>query len=398
MRFLHSQPYCNQITPRLDAHGKRNFTSKMCLEYYPFGFATANSWTRDNAVSNNFLANGGTELNTTSQLYDLDYRNYDPILGRMNQVDPLASKYASHSPYNYSFNSPVVFNDPNGADPDQVHNQLFRPVIGDNGTAGGPSIANDFSTLFDQTWGSGGYDNVGGIANGNMVQTQMQQDAQNMTPQEYGFKYGDKNSWVVYNENENSDGSISKGFYLYNDRSYWNDAGSDFSSKGEALGFGVYKNGVGVGYWLHNAEESSIDWGDIFKDAKTGATVVRGLASGRRFLENVYIEQATINNAIRGVTAEIPNSLRTISAVSKIAGGAGVLASWGIALNELANGRDNTSTWVNATTNTVIIGAAILGGPITIGVAAGAGIVYGVSYLIYGKEMDAFVDNNFGYR
>jgi hypothetical protein len=59
-----------------------------------------------------------------------------------------------------------VFNDPNGADPDQVHNQLFRPVIGDNGTAGGPSMANDFSTLFDMTWGTGGYDNVGGIANG----------------------------------------------------------------------------------------------------------------------------------------------------------------------------------------------------------------------------------------
>jgi hypothetical protein len=29
----------------------------------------------------------------TSQLYDLDYRNYDQVLGRMNQVDPMASKY-----------------------------------------------------------------------------------------------------------------------------------------------------------------------------------------------------------------------------------------------------------------------------------------------------------------
>lgn len=86
-------------------------------EYYPFGLQTASSWTRENTTGNNFLANGATELNTTSQLYDLEYRNYDPILGRMNGVDPMASKYASLTPYNYSFNDPVTFNDPNGADP-----------------------------------------------------------------------------------------------------------------------------------------------------------------------------------------------------------------------------------------------------------------------------------------
>ncbi len=47
----------------------------------------------------------------------LAYRNYDPILGRMNGVDPMASKYSSLTPYNYSFNNPVTFTDPNGADP-----------------------------------------------------------------------------------------------------------------------------------------------------------------------------------------------------------------------------------------------------------------------------------------
>jgi RHS repeat-associated protein len=96
-------------------------------EYYPFacpperkrrrGLQTANSWTRENVTGNNFLANGGTELNPTTSLYDLDYRHYDPILGRMNGVDPMATKYASLSPYNYSFNDPVTFNDPTGADP-----------------------------------------------------------------------------------------------------------------------------------------------------------------------------------------------------------------------------------------------------------------------------------------
>jgi RHS repeat-associated protein len=86
-------------------------------EYYAYGLQTANSWTRENTTGNNFLGNGGTELNTITGVYDLEYRNYDPILGRMNQVDPMASQYSSLTPYNYSFNDPVTFNDPDGADP-----------------------------------------------------------------------------------------------------------------------------------------------------------------------------------------------------------------------------------------------------------------------------------------
>ena len=55
-------------------------------------------------------------MNTTSNLYDLEYRNFDPVLGRMHQVDPMADKYSGMTPYNFAFNSPTRFNDPNGAD------------------------------------------------------------------------------------------------------------------------------------------------------------------------------------------------------------------------------------------------------------------------------------------
>ena len=54
-------------------------------EYYPYGLQTANSWTREYTLDNNFLYNGGTELNKTSGVYDLYYRNYDPALGRFGQ-------------------------------------------------------------------------------------------------------------------------------------------------------------------------------------------------------------------------------------------------------------------------------------------------------------------------
>jgi RHS repeat-associated protein len=58
--------------------------------------------------------NGGTELNTTSNVYDLDFRNYDPALARLNQVDELADKYSSATPYNFALNNPASQNDPTG--------------------------------------------------------------------------------------------------------------------------------------------------------------------------------------------------------------------------------------------------------------------------------------------
>ncbi len=83
-------------------------------EYYPYGLQTASSWTRESNTGNNFLYNGGTELNQTTQVYDLYYRNYDPALGRFGQVDPMAGQFASLTPYNYGNNDPVFFNDPLG--------------------------------------------------------------------------------------------------------------------------------------------------------------------------------------------------------------------------------------------------------------------------------------------
>lgn len=95
--------------------------------YYPFGAPYADASATLNPSLQAYKYNG-KELDHMHGLNTYDYgaRQYNPVTGRWDRMDPLSEKYYSTSPYAYCANNPVNANDPDG----RAINWLLGGAIG----------------------------------------------------------------------------------------------------------------------------------------------------------------------------------------------------------------------------------------------------------------------------
>jgi len=87
--------------------------------YYPFGMKHEGYNGSAGNSSYQYKYNG-KELQTESGMYDYGARFYMPDIGRWGVVDSKGAEFPGWSPYNYSFNNPIRFIDPDGNAPSDI--------------------------------------------------------------------------------------------------------------------------------------------------------------------------------------------------------------------------------------------------------------------------------------
>ena len=122
-------------------------------DYYAFGMAMDPGNMFSSSPQNNYTYNG-KENQPELGLNQLDYgqRFYDPLIGRWNNIDPLAEYYYNQNAYNYGANNPLFFVDEDG----QFINTMVGAVIGAFIGGALEAAKHSFNTSSKGFWGDVG--------------------------------------------------------------------------------------------------------------------------------------------------------------------------------------------------------------------------------------------------
>ncbi len=99
-----------------EADGSKNGYVIQTANYYPFGGELCQGDAKNSIQSHKY---NGKEFDNMYGLNTYDYgaRQYNPVTGRWDRMDPLCEKYYPTSPFAYCMNNPVRLIDPDGRDP-----------------------------------------------------------------------------------------------------------------------------------------------------------------------------------------------------------------------------------------------------------------------------------------
>ncbi|NET37569.1 MAG: RHS repeat-associated core domain-containing protein [Cyanothece sp. SIO1E1] len=87
-------------------------------DYYPFGLVMPGRSSNSANPTDNYKFTGHERDDEAGLTIDyMMARNYDPMIGRFMQIDPLSASFPDYSPYNYTLNNPINMWDPDGRAP-----------------------------------------------------------------------------------------------------------------------------------------------------------------------------------------------------------------------------------------------------------------------------------------
>ena len=128
---------------------------KEFYDYYPFGLSLRENIVGVEKARYKFT---GKELDEEQDLgwYYFGARYYDASIGRWLGVDPMWGQYPSLSPYNYTFNNPFNFIDPDGEWPTRIHNRILREAFAGILTVRQIAVLQAASKFVDRDQSAGG--------------------------------------------------------------------------------------------------------------------------------------------------------------------------------------------------------------------------------------------------
>ncbi len=144
----------NTVVTFSDMNKNKKITPSEVLQrnyYYAFGLEIDGNWDNTSSPVRNAYLYNGKEHHNWNGLNWQDYgaRWYMPEVGRWNSVDPMATKYPGHSPYNYCFNNPIYFLDPDGRDPGDFLNSKGEKIGSDGKNDGKVYVINTSEKNFN---------------------------------------------------------------------------------------------------------------------------------------------------------------------------------------------------------------------------------------------------------